>query len=200
MRFRKRRFGGKGKREPLHWFRQEKFDATNSPVFGTAFASIIFDPTTVQAGIQDLVVTLRAIRIECFPSFTFSASTAIPLICGIGVYIDETAGAASGLTRDPLLATAADQRTDWLYLARKEETAPAGALRLVPGINTLAPRPPGGADWNAPFIKAMRKMDQDQQLILSVNLKRQDTADTAPTLSRTALTTDVSVLWQMTRR
>lgn len=197
MRFRRRGgFRRRGIKEPVSWFRAET-RSHNTNAFGVADKQVLFDPESVVFGNVDTRITVRRIKLEMFPYFNFTANAAAQfLITGIGVYMTD----ASAPIRDPLLTTEEDQETDWLYLAHVADTVQSGASILCSNANTGDIR--GFAfDALAPDIKAMRKLDNQQLIVMSWNCKQLDITDfTAPTQSFSGVTTDVSVLYSRTMR
>lgn len=190
-------------REPVAWFRQE-ISVFAAPAFNTPLALEVFDPSVLVVNPQDLRLTLRRLKLEIFPTVTFSAAAAQGIILGLGVYMT---GSAAGLeTRDPLFTVAEDQETDWLYLAHTSTTIPAGAS--VGFFNSTAAsggaaNPLRGTSFDAlsPDIRAMRKLDMNQTIAVSVNLKRLDAATfAAPTQTRFGFVVDVSALYSRTMK
>lgn len=175
------------------WDRQEtSFFSANA--FGTVSELAIFDPRTVISGNQDLRLTIRRVLLDIDILFTFSAAVAQPLIVGIGLYARRVTEGA----HDPLLTAAEDQRADWMWLTHFNFTIAAGAGSYVTGefgsqVN--------GTSLNHPSIRAMRKLDQDELLVLAANTKRADPATfAAPTQTRFGIVADASVLYSRTMR
>lgn len=174
------------------WDRNELtgFAATG---FGTVLGVDVFDPTAIVAGNQDLRVTIRAMRLTIFPTFTFSAAVSQGLVIGLGAYIRR----ATETIRDPLLPAAADQRADWMYLAYENFSIAAGAQVIIASDTTFQ----GDNSIFRPRIRAMRKMDQDELVTVCLNAKRLDAGTfVAPTQTRVGMVIDASVLYSRTRR
>lgn len=194
MRRFKRSFrGGKRPKEPVSWDRREA-SAFNASAFGTPFALQVFDPTLFVSGNQDTRLTVRRLFLDIFPTFTFSAAVAQALVLGIGVELIDN-GAAS--FHDPLMPAAADQRADWLFLAHVLTPISAGA-----GVYTASDTGFQGLPSKfSPIIRSMRKVDQDQVISVSINLKRLDAATfAAPTQTRSGVVIDSSVLFSRTMK
>lgn len=198
MRFRRRTrgsFRSRGSREPLMWDRAEVLQRS-ALGFGVVDFAVLFDPSTIVAGNQDLRVTVRRVLLYVSPFLVFSAAVAQALVFGMGIYIKRVGEPA----RDPLLAAAADQRADWMALQYKGVVVGAGAQTTFLGVaDTLIT---GGARSSLLFdVRAMRKMDQDEQLVLCHNDKRIDAADfAAPTETARAVNVESSVLYSRTKR
>lgn len=196
MRRRFHRGAGRRPKEPVSWFRQEA-NVFNASAFGTAFGLTIFDPESVVFGTVDSRITVRRMKLEIFPTFTFTAAVAQGLVLGIGVYMTD----AAAPIRDPLLTTEEDQETDWLYLAHLPFAIAAGAGVVTPGDVASSIRGSQHFSWNCPDVRSMRKVDTQQIILLTVNLKRLDAGTfAAPTQSRSGVVLDSSVLYSRTMR
>lgn len=194
--FRRRAFRGKGGRryrEPRNWDRPP--DATvvdTSGVFSQLITQVLFDPTLVVAGNQDLRLTLVALRFSFVHKLVFTAGAIVPLVLEYGVYVADVGEPA----RDPSFVAAADAHTDWMWHASSLIFPGTAAVTVAngTGINTM-----NGNDVARIGVK--RKLSQDEQVVLVAKVFRADpAADAAPTISRQTLFASRSALYQRTSR
>lgn len=197
MRFR-RSFSRRGSipREPVSW------DRSNIGTSGTAVkdvvgAAVLFDPTAIVAGSQDLRLTIRRILLSLSSIFTVAGGTAAvgdAYEAGFGIYVNRV---GESPLPNPLLPTAADQRADWLWL----DTAPLLMTAAPPsnfsyiGMANLK-NTPGLID-----VKAMRKLDQDERLTLLATVRGTDIVNGhAPATITWNARSEASVLYSRTMR
>lgn len=161
MRFRHRRFGMRRSRDPVMWFRAaqaNQFIQITAAAPLTAGTAAVFGGTLLQTGIDERL-TLRRLRLLVM--YNATATVDADLIFTLGVFF---AGVA-GTTRDPNIVAAADQQADWL------------GLRVYPVQSTGAPTMGGliqvPSDWD---IRAQRKVDADQSIVVSAKLGRVSSA------------------------
>ena len=158
MRFRHRSFRtSKGQREPVMWVRVAGRPLVQIQLTSAAPQSIsaaLFGGSQVDAGI-DQRLTTRRIKVAVFNGGNTIVDTDLMVMCGLGLFGQGEVG-----TRTPLLATVADRQVDWLDLWAQPAVASQVALASI------------DYRYFNRDIKAMRKVDEDQNLSLSFELFR----------------------------
>lgn len=198
MRFR-RSFtrGTKAPREPVSWDRFRVAAAAKNNILNTVAGYTLFDPTAVVQGNQDLRLTMMRLMVDVLYVVGLSGGTAAAgdvYNLGMGIAI---LGVAEPVP-DPLMSTAAAQRTDWLWLS--------AITLLVPGVPAVFTAANVSRNLqnqlNLVDIKAKRKLDQDQVIKLMFRVDGTEVNQTghSPGTATVANDTNVSVLYQRTMR
>lgn len=168
FRRRRRAFSGKRFREPLMWDRFPVSNVSAVSILDAATAVTVWDPTSITAGSQDLRLTMRRLMLGGGLAFhgtigsTGAAGDVFSVQFGLGVYLS-----SSGDVRNPLLTATADKQTDWLWLSQF-----ILSLTLTGAITTI--NFAGNVLRNVENqlqlidIRTKRKVDQEQQLLLSI--------------------------------
>lgn len=184
MPFRRRRggFARRGTREQLIWFR-----STTIVIAGPGpLQSQLFNPSAILGqGALDLRMTLRALHVD-YSWATGAAFTQAnaDVVCGILLC------GAQEPTADPRMTAATDQNADWLDLwtIPVRRNATDLSINMIPNMTN-----------NHRRIKAMRKVDADEQIAIITTTRRNDTGGNETTGT---VTLDIisSALFQRTRR
>lgn len=185
MRFRRSFSRGRKSREQTIW--QRSAQTLSTAASGGLAAAGIGDPTlleTASASTTDTRWTVRRIRISAQYTVTTGFTAGQNYVVFIGVEHGESGGTA----RDPSLTATSDTRSDWMYL---------GTGMLLDGATTPVAQSPDMLRHID--IKAMRKMDSQENPGLSIIVRRADTG-AAPAAGVLRITAQVSVLWSRTRR
>lgn len=174
---RRRRFRGKGFREPTMWDRFPVSVLNNVNIAGATVGSVIlWDPTSVVAGHQDLRLTQMRLMVDggLVVGYTFSsvgaAGDEIIIPFNFGVYMG-----TNGELRNPSLADVAGEQTDWLFLQHTFATVtPSGAITAANAAFFFE----RNLQNQAPLldIRSKRKLEQDEQLIMSFNVPTTNSA------------------------
>lgn len=191
MRFRRRAgFSRKKFREPTNWDRVKMIGQSGTSIFtGAGTAIIVWDPTQLISGGQDLRVTMRRLMIDGACAFTVTGgAVGNPIVVSAGIYI---AGAGEPF-RNPSLTALADERTDWLWLGHSNffQNVASPATAAFTQLRNIQ---------NQPLLidlKANRKLDQDQVIYMTFDVPAQF-AVSAATITHQFYS---SVLWQRTSR
>lgn len=170
MRFRRRRFGGRSARprEPLIFDRRNVPLTEGQNIFAASTAAIatLFDPTNVIAGMQDLRLTVRRIRFTACFTVNIVGATLVQNDA-IALYLGVLMGQPSE-NAVPSLIAAGGQREDWLWLGTTSLVFGAAAPQnFTPSILRNIENQAGGAFAVGLIdIKAQRKVDQDEAILL----------------------------------
>lgn len=169
------RLGGRrsgGGREPVMFDRREGSTGgvgTNiaaAGAAGVAAFSTLFDPTNVIAGMQDLRLTLRRLRVLLSGVATLGGAGGAVANDVFTIFMGITL-ASPAETPDPAVIGATGQRDDWLWLYTQQlqfTGAAPQSFSVIPTYNLK--NQIGLID-----VRAMRKIDQDQtiQFVAKVN-------------------------------
>lgn len=212
MRFRRRSFGRARKpREPVMQDRRVIHVTANTNILSDQTSgqplvspiATLWNPTDVVAGMQDLRLTMRRLRVSFVISTTITGAglgngDIIPLYFGIAL-------STAGEQADPSVAGTRGQRDDWLWLAMVPQqftgASPQSFVNL-PVLRNIENQP------NFIDIRTQRKLEQDEVILLyamvlslapngSVGSNSPDTLPTAATLRGQVQT---SVVYERTMR
>lgn len=155
-RFSRGGFGRRGARrkEPVSWIRSAS-NAANAAGAGAALT--LFTPNVLVTGAQDLRLTLRRLKVDILPVITAAPTNADSfLVWGI-ILVGITEGVPS-----PLFITAADQRADWLShgIIGNNQYRQAAQTEAIAGT----------AKDMVIDVRAMRKVDADQAIVLTYDI------------------------------
>ncbi len=174
-------------KEQTHWTRTQ-VSLAGLATLATPTSTVIFDPSTVFADVEDAEFTIRAIKLNLEGGLGLTAAAAnfnLAIFLGVGL-LDPTA-----TVPDPFLSNTRSRQFDWMWLGSAPLT---DIVSLAAGITVSNFDP----DFINPLIRAQRKATQDYQLRLFGTLIL--TAGTTPTIGFAALQGTASVLWQQHQR
>lgn len=199
MRFRRRSsrgFSRRGTREQLIWARQNTRQVVTTG-FGNPVSLSVFTPSGILASATlDERFTIRRLRLQCNWKAVYTAGAQVPFYFVLGVELLGQQEPAA----DPALAAATDQQADWLAIQACNAFIPSAAAVTI--ASNDANGITGGQNRLGDIdVRAMRKVNTDQSIVVTLNEKQVDPAvDGAPTRSRLVLDVHASVLFQRTRR
>lgn len=193
--FRKRRaFRGSRPREPKMWDRVPASPASGVNVLNVVGRVVLWDPSTVVAGNQDLRLTLMRLMLDGAYQVNIAGGTTAAgdlYTSSLGIFLG-----AVGESRDPSLAAAADEKSDWLFLAHFAFPALAAGTAFTFNLQRNIQNQGTLID-----VHAKRKVDQDQNLIFVYRLTSPDLINGhAPATAVLNAQLYSSVLYQRTMR
>lgn len=188
-----RRRSSRGRGEPLLWQRSGLVPFDDVDQTNTIAGMTIGSPATIFGPGADLRATMRRMRLGIQAQLvTTVGGTNTSHVIAYGLYV----GDFNAPTADPALSSAGDQQVDWVDLWWDTVTVggavPSAAL-------TWGSFNPTNAN-NVRDVRAMRKIDESQALILSASIHSVNSGAALPTTFVLRQRVSWSGLWSRTLR
>lgn len=184
-------FSRKGPREPKMWDRFGAATLNGQNIFGAPQTVVLWDPSTVIAGNQDLRLTLMRMMVDgkITVTLTGGANPSAHTV-SMGIYMG-----SAGDVRDPSLPAGLDAKTDWLWI--KHSVVQQGTASPILAIADQALTRNLQNQNGLLDIRTKRKVDQEENIIFSIRFN-----DALSTVSTATAQVELwsSVLYQRTMR
>jgi len=189
----RRRRGSNRKSEPTYWSRGTAL-LDNTVALNLTSISLFLPanigPTFNQAAGIDTEVTVRAMRVNMYPTMNLTANTAFEAqaSCFYGIYAGPSLTTGLAIP-NPGFAGAADQSVDWLHLGMMLSDRFVAGQLLVPFTSA----PYCTKEIN---LKGLRRLKSGDGIYLSMIWGLFVAGGGVATLAHQSLTLQVSTLWQ----